>query len=60
MYAFRATATGTTGKVRATFTTPVNNAAIDVISLSGNSFQRRANDLGVHNHSERSGRNRLE
>src|SRR5262249_26526061 len=33
---FRATATGATGKVRATFTTPVKNAAIDVISLSGN------------------------
>jgi MBG domain (YGX type) len=36
MYAFFATATGNNGQVRATFTTPVRNAAIDVVALSGN------------------------
>ena len=36
MYAFRATATGTSGTVTVTFPTAVKNAAIDVIALSGN------------------------
>src|SRR5438874_686130 len=37
MYAFRATATGTSGTVTVTFPGQVHNAAVDVISLSGNS-----------------------
>src|SRR2546421_5682329 len=36
MYAFRATATGTSGTVTVTFPGQVRNAAVDVISLSGN------------------------
>ncbi len=43
MYAFRATATGTSGTVTVTFPTTVKNAAVDVIALSGNDT---ANPIG--------------
>ena len=48
MYAFRATATGTSGTVTATFPTAVKNAAVDVIALSGNNTSTPIGLTGIN------------